>query len=141
MTPSTYECALLAHTSYRAALSDDPLEIMCVACVFRNRVLRYGKTYSEILENANICEVVRDWPDIRNPILINPTTGILAQIEGVYRNETPDLTANHLRKNGALWFMRPFDHQDKDDFLDRTILDNPNEHPLIGVFGSLSFYE
>jgi hypothetical protein len=138
MTPSTYETALLALASWQAAKSDNIDEILAIACVFRNRVLKYGKSYSQILEEA---EVNQGWPDIRHPVLINPVSGLLAQIDGIYRNETADLTSNHLHKNGALYFGRVVDHQGTGDDFELSVLQNQEEHPLIGTWGQQQFYE
>jgi|SRR5579859_595062 len=138
MTPAMYETALLALRSWQAAKSDNIDEIMAIACVFRNRVMKYGKTYTQILEEA---EVNREWPDIRHPALINPVNGILSQIDGVYRNETPDLTSNHLHKNGAMYFGRVVEHQGTGDEFEQNVLQNQEEHQLIGTFGVQQFFE
>lgn len=138
MTPNLYETALLALRSWQAAKSDDVTEILAIACVFRNRVMRYGKTYTQVLEEA---EVNRGWPDIMNPALINPQNGILAQIEDIYKNVTPDLTSNHLMKNGALYFGRVVDHQGTGDDFETKVLNHQGEHRLIGTFGVQQFFE
>lgn len=138
MTPNLYETALLALRSWQAAKSDDVTEILAIACVFRNRVMRYGKTYTQVLEEA---EVNRGWPDIRNPALINPQNGILVQIEDIYKGITPDLTSNHLMKNGALYFGRVVDHQGKGDDFEKKVLNHQGEHRLIGTFGVQQFFE
>lgn len=137
MTPKLYEASLLAHHAYRASKSDDPLEILCIACVFRNRVFRYGKTYSQVLENA---EVNRGWPSIQNPALIDPTNGILNKIEDIYDGTAPDFSANHNFKDGALWFCDIMQHQGTGDWFETEILMKPEEHALIGKFGALWFY-
>ena len=138
MTSKTYETALLALRSYQAAKSDDVLEILCVASVFRNRVFRYGKTYSQVLEDA---EISRGWPSIQNPILTNPNEGLLNKIEEIYGGNAPDYTSNHLHKNGALWFGDIMEHQGTKDWFEENILMKPEEHCLIGKFGSQWFYE
>lgn len=138
MTPATFETSLLALASWRASKSDDVTEILAIACVFRNRVMRYGKTYTQVLEEA---EVNRGWPDIRHPVLINPQNGILAQIEDIYKGITPDLTSNHLMKNGALYFGRVVDHQGKGDDFETKVLNHQGEHRLIGTFGVQQFFE
>jgi hypothetical protein len=138
MQPKQFEKALLALRTWQAAKSDNMDELQAIACTFRNRVLKFGKTYSQVLE---VAEVNRDWPDIKHPLLIEPTNGLLAFVEGVYDNVQPDFTANHLHKNGALYFGHAFSHQDKGDWFDNTVLDNPNEHPLIGTWGTQQFYE
>lgn len=138
MTPASYEMALLALQSYRAAKSDDLLEILAIACVFRNRVHKTGRSYTQILEEA---EVSRPWPAINHPLLITPYSGILSQVEGIYKGDTPDLTANHLKKNGALYFGRVQEHQGTGDFFEETVLKNQQEHGLIGQFGVQHFYE
>jgi hypothetical protein len=137
MTPKGFEKALLALRAYQAAMSDDPLEILCCACVFRNRVHAFGKNYIDILENA---EVNRGWPYPTDPVMIHPTEGILVRIDGIYDNTSPDLTANHLRRDGALYFGRVMDHQGTGDDFETEILMKPEEHPLIGTFGAQAFY-
>lgn len=137
MTSKQYEKALLALRSYQAAKSDDLMEILAIACVFRNRVQRYGKTYTQILEAA---EVNRGWPSITHPLLISPENGILAQVDGIYENTTPDLTSNHNFKNGAMYFGRAVDHMNTGDEFDKNVLTNQEEHGIIGTFGVQQFY-
>ena len=138
MMPATYECALLALRAYQAAKSDSIDEILAVACVFRNRVMRFGKTYSQILEGA---EVSRGWPDVRHPALIDPANGLLSQVEAIYKNELPDMTSNHLHKEGAMYFGRAVEHQGTGDWFEENVLKNPMEHNLIGTWGIQQFFE
>jgi hypothetical protein len=137
MTPKAFEKSLLALRVWQAAKSDNIDELLAIASVFRNRVLRYGKTYSQVLEAA---EVNRPWPDIKHAVLIDPQNGLLQAVEDIYDNIAPDYTANHLQQNGALHFCQPFEHQGKGTWIDKNILDNPNEHVLIGQWGSQCFY-
>jgi len=138
MTPQQYETSLLALQSYRAAKSDDILEMLAIACVFRNRVHKYGKSYTQILEAA---EVSRPWPAITHPVLVTPYTGLLSQVESIYKGDMPDMTANHLKKNGALYFGRVQEHLGTGDFFEETVLKNQAEHGLVGQWGSQHFYE
>ena len=138
MTSPTYEMSLLVLRTYQAALSDNMDELCAVACTFRNRVQRYGKTYTQILEDAIIN---RPWPSTQNPALIDPQTGLLSQVEDIYRNVTPDYTANHLHKNGAMYFCDIMQHQGTGDWIEENILKHPEEHCLIGKFGVQHFYE
>jgi hypothetical protein len=138
MQVKAYEKALLALRAYQAAKSDDVMEILCVACTFRNRVMRYGKTYSQVLEQA---EVNRGWPYPTNPVMIDPANGVLAQIDDIYDGTMPDLTSNHLKKEGAMYFGRVQDHQGTGDWFEENILKHPEEHGLIGCFGVQNFYE
>jgi hypothetical protein len=138
MQVKAYEKALLALRAYQAAKSDDITEVLCIACVFRNRVLKYGKTYTQVLENA---EINRGWPHPMNFVMADPSHGVLAEIDGIYDNLTPDLTSNHLHKDGALHFGRVQDHQNTGDWFEENILKNPQEHALIGAFGVQNFYE
>ena len=138
MMPAQYECSLLALRSYQAAKSDSVDELLAVACTFRNRVHRYGKTYSQILEAA---ELNRGWPDVRHPAMIDPQNGLLAAVEAIYRNEMPDMTSNHLFREGATFFGRVVEHQGTGDWFETTILQNPTEHGLIGTFGVQQFFE
>lgn len=137
MGPREYEMSLLALTSWRAALSDNGDELTAIACVIRNHVLRYGKTYSQVCEKFI---VNRDWPDIRHPALIDPHNGLISKMEGIYKNETPDYTSNHLHKDGCLYFLRVMDHQGKGTWEEENILKNPFEHPLVGQWGVQNFY-
>lgn len=137
MTPKSYESALLALRSYQAAKSDDIMELLCVACVFRNRVFRYGKTYSQVLEQA---EINRGWPSIQNPVLTNPNDGLFVKIEEIYSGNAPDYSSNHNFKDGALWFCDIMQHQGTGDWFETEILMKPEEHPLIGKFGNQWFY-
>lgn len=138
MTPKTYEKALLALRSYQSAKSDNLDEILAIACVFRNRVLRFGKTYIQILEEA---ETNRGWPSPNHPVMSDPNNGVLSQIDGIYEGSTPDLTSNHLMKDGALYFGRVVDHQGTGDEFETKVLQHQDEHPLIGTFGVQQFFE
>lgn len=138
MTSATYETALLCLKSWQAAKSDNVDEILAIACVVRNRVIKTGRTYTQVLEEL---ETNRGWPAINHPALISPVNGILSQIDGIYRNETPDLTSNHLHKNGALYFGRVQDHQGSGDDFEKNVLQNQEEHALIGKWGDQYFYE
>ena len=138
MTSREFEMSLLALTAWRAAKSDNIDEILAIACVIRNHVHTYGKTYTAVCEGF---VVNRSWPDIRHPLLINPNAGVLSAMEGIYKNETPDLTSNHLHKNGAMYFCRVVDHQGTGDWIETEVLLKPEQHILIGSFGVQQFYE
>lgn len=138
MTPAHYEQALLALGAWQASKSDNIDEIMAIACVIRNRVIAYNKTYSGVVE-ALVKN--RPYPDIRHPHLIHPTNGLLAAVEGIYRNESPDLTSNHLHKNGALYFGRVVDHQGTGDDFEERVIKQYEAHPLIGTWGTQQFFE
>jgi hypothetical protein len=138
MTPAQFDQALLVLRSWQAAKSDNIDELLAVMCTLRNRVLAYGKTYIQVCEAA---EINRLYPDIRHPHLIHPTNGILAAVEGIYKNETPDLTSNHLHKNGALYFARVVEHQGTGDDFEERIIKQYEAHPLIGTFGTQQFFE
>jgi hypothetical protein len=137
-TSKSYEKSMLAWATWRAAKSDNIDELLAIACTFRNRWLRYGKAPSQVLEAA---EINRPWPDIKHPIFIDPQNGLLQAVEDIYDNIAPDYTSNHLQKDGALWFCQAFEHQGKRTWMDINILDNPNEHPLIGQWGTQQFYK
>ena len=138
MQQKQFEKAIFALRVYQAAKSDNIDEILAIACVARNRVLRYGKTYMQVLEEL---EINRRYPDIGNPILIHPIRGLLVQIDDIYDNTTPDFTSNHLVRDGALFFGRPQDHQGTGDDFEEKILKNPEDHPLIGFWGLQGFYK
>jgi hypothetical protein len=137
MQPKVYEKALLALRSWQASKSDNLDEVLAIACVARNHVLKFGKTYSSVLEDLIIN---RPWPDIRHPLLIEPTRGLLAAVEDIYDNNMPDLTSNHLFKDGCLYFMRVVEHQGTGDSMETSILQNPTEHPLVGTWGVQQFF-
>jgi hypothetical protein len=138
MNAAQYEQSLLALAAWRAAMSDNLDEIIAIACVIRNQVLRYGKSYSSVCENF---VVNRGWPDIRHPLLLDPYKGVLSQVESIYKNEMPDMTSNHLHKEGALFFARVVDHQGKGTDFEERILKQYEAHPLIGSWGVQQFFE
>lgn len=140
MTPAQYETALLALRAYQCAKSDSIDECLAVASVFRNRVLRLGMTYTEVLEAAE-SEISRGWPAINHPLLTDPQNGLLAVVSDIYREVAPDYTANHLHKSGAMYFMRVQDHQNTGDWWDLNILQKQEEHGLIGSWGAMQFFE
>ena len=150
MQPSTYECGIFVLSVYRAAKSDNIDELLAIASTLRNRVAKFGKTYSEICETA---EINQGYPSINNPVLITPGTGLLAQIEEIYRNIAPDYTSSANNIEGALYFGRVQDEQPLPEFINgelvtlpgswfyENILKKQDEHPLIGTWGSQSFYK
>ena len=138
MTSTQFDCAILCLRAWQAAKSDNIDELLAVACTLRNRVHTWSKTYLQVCEEA---VVNRPYPNLRHAAMIHPTSGLLAAIEGIYKNETPDMTSNHLRPHGALYFGRAVDHHNTGDWFDVHILKDPEAHGLIGSFGVQQFYE
>lgn len=138
MTSSQYEQALLALSAWRAAKSTNIDEILAVACVIRNHVLKFGRTYSKVCEGLIINQ---GYPDIRHPELIKPNGGLLSQVEAIYKNDLPDLTSNHNHPDGALYFARVVEHQGTGDDFEERIIKQYLAHPLIGTWGTQQFFE
>lgn len=142
MQPANYEAALLALASYRLAKSDNVDESIAIACVIRNHVIRtgiVGLTYTQVIQDFYKLRPTREWPSIANMTLTHPANGILSQIDGVYGNKTPDVTANAQNVRGAMYFARVVD-EDKDGWFTEEILKRQDIHPLVGTFGAQQFY-
>src|ERR1700678_3791381 len=150
MQPSTYECGIFVLAVYRAAKSDNIDELLAIASTLRNRVAKFGKTYSEICETA---EINQGYPSINNPVLITPGTGLLAQIEEIYRNIAPDYTSSANNIEGALYFGRaveeiPLTTYDENDieirpmssWLYENVIRKPDKFQLLGTWGSQQFW-
>ena len=150
MQPSTYECGIFVLSVYRAAKSDNIDELLAIASTLRNRVAKFGKTYSEICETS---EINQGYPSINNPVLITPGTGLLAQIEEIYRNIAPDYTSSANNIEGALYFGRvqdeqPESYEDTEGLLRfkegswfyENVIQKPEKFQLLGTWGSQSFY-
>ena len=138
MQSSIYETALLALASWRAAKSENVDEMLAIACVIRNQVLRSGLTYSEVISTMPLNQ---GYPPPNHPALIMPGTGLLAQIEDVYTNKMPDLTSNLQFKEGASYFGRVTDEQGTGSWFEVNILQQQQFHPLIGQFGTQQFFK
>ena len=149
MQPSTYECGIFVLAVYRAAKSDNIDELLAVASTLRNRVAKFGKTYSEICETA---EINQGYPSINNPVLITPGTGLLAEIEDIYRNIAPDYTSSANNIEGALYFGRAVEENPgtieengvivklPGSWLYENVIQKPDKFQLLGTWGSQQFW-
>lgn len=150
MMPSTYEQALLVLATWRAAKSDNIDELTSIMCTFRNRVMKFDKTYSEILSEA---EINRGYPPNNHPLLIMPGSGLLSIVEDVYTNKMPDYTSSANNIEGALYFGRvqdeqPESYEDAEGLLRfkegswfyENVIQKPEKFQLLGTWGSQSFY-
>jgi|SRR5579859_2735625 len=140
-----YEKALLVAAAFQLSKADDLRELCAIVCVIRNWVVpRLGeaasyRSYTEAIANFLDAYPKRQLPSINTPSLIDPREGLLAQVDGFYNNSAADVTSSHLFPRGARYFARPQDVKNG-DWIKAQVLDRQDEHPLIGVFGSQSFF-
>jgi hypothetical protein len=137
LSSKSLDMGILVLATYRAAKSEDLNELTAIMSTLRNRALRWGQTYLQIAEKA---EVNQGYPAANCPALITPGTGLLAIVESVYDLSAPDFTSNLNFKEGALYFGRPTDEQGTGSWFELNILKEKDAHKLIGTFGTMQFY-
>lgn len=150
MQASEYEKGLLVQAAWRLARSADVNELLALVCVVRNWVIPktypgivrqplrsavYHATFSEAVKELYELYPLRDLPRIDEPVLIDPSEGLLLAVDGLYDCSTPDQTSSKAYPGGARYFSR----MGTPDWM-KEIIGRPNEHPLIGSFGSQQFY-
>lgn len=149
MQSSEYEKGLLVQASWRLSRSNDINELVAVACVIRNwvvpklyqGVLRqplvsalYHGTFTEAIKELYSAYPLRPLPNVDEPVLIDPSEGLLLAVDGVYDCSTPDATSSKAFPGGARYFARAGTPEWMKEIIGR------GEHPLIGNFGSSQFY-
>lgn len=138
MTQVDLDKGLIVIGAWRLAASSDPMELLAVACVLRNGVIRpfvsparpHFRSYGDCVDYYLRQFVTRPHPSGNEPQLIDPSDGLLAKIDAVYSNAQPDITASLTAPLGASAFANP-----------RTMPEFAQGRRLIGQFGSMAFYE
>ena len=154
MRTEDYEKALLVAASWRLAMNNDVNELLAIACVVRNWVVpRYGaqrlpmealgrvyySSYSAAIEAFLSLYPVRVLPPITEAALVDPDEGMLLKVDGVYDCTLNDVTSSRAFPGGARYFGR-IGFIASDNWFAREVLAKQDVHPLIGNFGSQSFY-
>ena len=131
MTQIDFDKSLLVLAAWRLASSNDVNESTAIMCVLRNAVVRRGfKSYGDAVEHYTSTHPLRKHPRGNEPQLIDPETGLLSQVDGIYNCSVPDITSSTSSPFGASEFCNA-----------RIDPGFATGKKLIGNFGSMSFYE
>ena len=132
MTQVDFEKGLIVSASWQLASSSDTMELLGVACVLRNRVMRnklkratYGEAVQYFLKNFR----TRGLPLGNEPALVDPREGLLAKVDAVYDSSLPDVTSSMAYPLGASQF-----------YVARSNPELVVGLKLIGTFGNMQFY-
>jgi hypothetical protein len=150
MQQCEYEKALIVAAAWQLGKSNDINELVAIMCVLRNWVTpRYGAkvepmqsksyhaSYSDaVAEFLNIYPV-RPLPAVNEPALVDPVEGLLLKVDGLYDCSLVDLTSSRAFPVGARYFGRVAQATESFNCM---VLRRQDVHPLIGNFGSQSFY-
>jgi hypothetical protein len=150
MTQSEYERSILVAAAWKLGLNNDPNELLAIMCVIRNWVVpRYqaarspmnGKiyftSYSEAVQAFHDIYPARPLPAINEGALIDPVEGLLMKVDGIYDCSLIDVTSSRAFPFGARYFGRA---ANPSGWFKAEVLQHQDVHPLIGMFGSQSFY-
>lgn len=142
MSPQDYEKAVLVTTVWRLARSNDPNELMAIACTIRNHIfprpgqMQTYQSFSEACEDFLKLYPVREAPAMSEPALVSYPEGLLAVVDDIYSCRTPDLTATSTTP-GARYFGRASELVNDTSHWMRTLI---HSHQLLGTFGSQQFW-
>jgi len=151
-----YEKGLLVQACWRLARNNDVNELLAIGCTIRNWIVtrmfsangyrvawpgtlgtvyfpNYATAVAMFLEHYP----ARSAPGVIEPAIVDPTEGLLAQIDSVYDCSLPDLTSTRGFPGGARYFGRV---TSVPEWFKAEILARQDAHPLIGSFGSQQFY-
>jgi hypothetical protein len=135
---SDYEKAILALCLWREDRSGGLEGMKAVGCCIRNRVSKWGWSYTKAIEGKNqfsSISVLGDTQTILYPPVNDPLfTQVLSLVEDIYDNSLVDVTM------GALYYCSNPSTIPQDGWFAKNILQDPTNHPLIGVFGSQYYY-
>jgi hypothetical protein len=150
MTQAEYEKGQIVAAAWRLGKSNDINELVAIMCVLRNWVVpRYGaltepmvtetyhKSYSDAAAEFLEIYPTRPSPRVNEPTLVDPAEGLLLKVDELYDCHLVDLTSSRSFPTGARYFGRVVQAT---DWFERTVLRRQDVHPLIGNFGSQSFY-
>lgn len=143
MTPQTYEKAKLASAVWRLAKSNDPNELLAVACTMRNHLVAMpGKpqtynSFSTCVEGflKIYANHLRPAPLLNEPAFVSFPDGLLSVIDDVYEFKTRDITATETTP-GARFFAQASKVMEEDLFWPIVQGRQP-----VGTFGAQQFYE
>lgn len=132
MKQEDFEKGLLASAAWQLAASNNVSELLAIACVIRNYVMRLGcRSYGDAINRVYAIRAgkFRPLPTGNEPHLVDPAEGLLVQVDSIYDNSAPDVTSSLANPNGATLFIDPRNET------------APVGRRLIGNFGSMQFYE
>jgi hypothetical protein len=97
----------------------------------------YHASYTDAVKEFLSIYPLRELPAINEPALVDPVEGAFLKVDGIYDCSLIDLTSSRAFPQGARYFGRV---TQASDWFQRTVLQRQDVHPLIGNFGSQSFY-
>ncbi len=141
---------MVVAAAWQLARSNDINELVCVACVIRNWVVpRYGQKVEpmrEKIHHASYTDAVKEFlsiyptrelPSVNEPVLVDPVEGLFGKVDELYSCSLVDLTSSRAYPQGARYFGRV---TQASEWFQHTVLNRQDVHPLVGNFGSQSFY-
>jgi hypothetical protein len=150
MQQQEFEKANLVNAAWQLARSNDVNELCAIMSVVRNWVVpRYGvkvEPMREKIYHASYTDAVKEFlsiyptrelPAVNDPMLVDPVEGLLIKVDAVYDCSLVDLTSSRAFPGGARYFGRV---TQASEWFQHTVLNRQDVHPLIGNFGSQSFY-
>jgi hypothetical protein len=151
MQACEYEKALLVAAAWQLGASNDINELIAIMCVVRNWVVpRFGaaglepirtkvhhSSYSDAIAEFLSVYPTRPLPNVNEGALVDPVEGLLLKVDSVYDCSLVDLTSSRNFPFGARYFARV---TQASDWFKQMVLSRQGAHPLIGNFGSMSFY-
>lgn len=146
MQLAEYEKGLIVAACWRLAKNNDVNELVAIGCCLRNWVIpRFGverlplngkvyfDSYSEAVQQFFDLYPTRSFPSYNEPALVDQSEGLLLKVDSIYDCSLPDVTSSRSYPGGARYFMRS---AHGNTMLETVI----SQRPLIGNFGSQSFY-
>jgi hypothetical protein len=97
----------------------------------------YHASYTDAVKEFLSIYPTRELPSVNEPMLVDPVEGLFLKVDGVYDCSLVDLTSSRAYPQGARYFGRV---TQASEWFQQVVLNRQNEHPLIGNFGSQSFY-
>jgi hypothetical protein len=130
LTQTELDKAMLVLASWRLASQSDVTELLAIACVIRNAVVRGNfKTYGDAVNFYMRSYPLREHPHGNEPQLIDPQDGLLGKIDSIYDCSAPDITSSLANPKGASAFA-----------VARRDPHFGDGRQLIGTFGGTQFY-
>lgn len=142
------ERGMLVIAAWQLSVSNDPFEMLAILCTIRNwvvphpnQIAHFYKSYPEAVRSFYEHYPLRPYPDVTTlPVFTDPSEGILYKVDEVYSGKYPDVTGSDNNPFGARYFGRAT-NPSPDSWFFKTVLSQQGAHPLIGNFGSQSFFE
>ena len=142
------EKGLLVFAAWQLAISNDPWEMLAIMCTIRNwivphhgQIAHFFKSYPEAITYFYKNYPIRDLPVSTSlPCFTDQSEGIFYKVDEVYGGKYPDITGSDNNPYGARYFGRAT-NPSPDSWFYKNVISQQGAHPLIGNFGSQSFFE